>query len=90
MITPALLDAFCDELEKLGAMSDLEHRRRIHESYIKNRARNIQRGQVYRAQHSVELQRKHRVYNKKVKTRAIHQRRRVPSGSFSYSYIGFK
>lgn len=90
MLSSELLHFFNDELEKLGALSAEEKKRRRHAYYVANRQKLLTRGRAYRVQKRPEIQRKKKIYNRLVSTGAKKQRRRIDTGQFSYGYAGYR
>lgn len=90
MITTDLLHFFQDELEKIGAMTPAERRKRQHEYYVANRQKLLQGSRAYRAQNRAQISRKKKIYNRRVRTGVRRQRRRIQTGSFGAQYQGYK
>ena len=90
MLSADLLHFVSDEIEKLGAASADEQRRKRHAYYIANRQKLLTRGRAYRVQKRPELKRKKKIYNRLVNSGGRRQRRRINTGSFSYGYSGYK
>lgn len=92
MISSLLLQAFATELVELEkeASTAEELRRRRHAYYVENRAKLLQKGQIYRSQNKPLIARKKKRYNRQVKSGTRRQRQRIQTGNFSTGYAGFK
>jgi len=77
---------------KMGSLASSpdEQRRRRHLYYIQNRQKMMQKRQAYYAGHRAELLRKKKIYQRRVKSGARRQRRRISTGSMSYGFMGYK
>lgn len=90
MIDSSLLLAFADELTKLSEMSEAEKSRQRHQYYIDHRQKLLQTSRAYRVANRADLNRKKRIYTKRVKSGARRQRKRVKRGTMGYQFMGYK
>lgn len=89
-LPPLMLTAFLDELEKIAVQSKEDRKKRQHAYYVAKRQQILQKNRGYKMQNRDRLLRKNRAYNKKVKLGIKHPRRRMSTGNFSTTYVGFR